>query len=1090
MTTVITGIAGSGKSTEITKRIIDDLRQGTEVVLLVPEQRAVRTERALALECQEARVPQTGLEVLNFRRLCNSYFRRYGGICGKKADERLKALVMWKAYARAFPYLKKYSDMLGSLRRFVPVLLGQAEEFKRYGVTAAMLDRASGEFDGEGDPLGEKLRESGLIFAEYARLLDELGQDALDDLGRVAEGLPEHRFFEGKKVYCDGFSGFTPDEARVVREAVRQAADFTIALTVPENERANPLGVTERAHFTKPAGTLKMITGADRGAVRIATGPCMRPAEIGAIAEGFGGTAVPFGDERKNVRFAALADPYECAEFIACDIIAKTRDNGAKYADFAIVYGSEGVWSTVLEAVLEKHGIPAHSQRKTPLRETPLFRLVMSAVEIKRQNWEPGDVMSLLKSGLTPFSAEEIGTFGAYLQTWGLRGERAWKNRWEMNPRGYSGSAEDRESLGEILGTVNRIRELLYATLSAFYESLGSTAKETAAALYRALCDLGAKEKSGEGENARNWNAMCDVLDIIVQAFGDTGDGQRVKEGLFFDLLETAVDMTVTGAIPAGADEVMTGRAGGPETCNTPYIYLYGCNEGIFPPESANTGLFTDADKEALEEYGIVLSPRVEYAIFDRRLDFYVSACGAGRELTLVRALRSEKGEKLSPSPEYAEIRRLFPENSEITAGELERDLYLVQDLPSAREANGILYGTRAGLTVGAALNEKFAPGSFSGTPAETLAPEFMKELNSGGLRLSNSSITRYADCGFSYACRYALKITAQRDGELNPADAGTFVHFVLEKFFRRLGDEGKYPRIPLMTVEQTEEYVREFAGDYYRAVLGENGTGALGPKVAARFERLIRSTVKLVMEMVNDIATGDYIPSFFELPVADRPGALRPRRIVLNDGTVVTVTGKIDRVDVMEAGNMFFFRVIDYKTGQADFKADRMVEKDVKQGRNLQMPIYMFTLEENGSRLLGEMNRKGEFLPAGILYYRALYRRKVAKAGEETDAAIERLNEQMEPVGVLLDDRTALEGLGDTLKRVAGKIKRQKIETRDPGYFAGLRDAVDAEIREIAGGIMEGRMGCDPRIISGKSPCRYCDYRDICRSPVSGAGQ
>ena len=48
---------------------------------------------------------------------------------------------------------------------------------------------------------------------------------------------------------------------------VRQAADFTIALTVPENERANPLGVTERAHFTKPAGTLKMITGADRGAV-------------------------------------------------------------------------------------------------------------------------------------------------------------------------------------------------------------------------------------------------------------------------------------------------------------------------------------------------------------------------------------------------------------------------------------------------------------------------------------------------------------------------------------------------------------------------------------------------------------------------------------------------------------------------------------------------------------------------------------------------------------------------------------------------------------------------------------------------------
>ena len=386
MTTIITGVAGSGKSTEITKRIINDLRQGSEVVLLVPEQRAVRTERALALECQEARVPQTGLEVLNFQRLCNSYFRRYGGICGKKADERLKALVMWKAYVSAFPHLKKYRDMLGSLRRFVPVLLRQAEEFKRYGITAAMLDRASGEFDGESDPLGAKLRESGVIFAEYVRLLDMLGEDALDDIGRVAEGLPEHPFFKGKKVYCDGFSGFTPGEARIVREAVRQAEDFTIALTLPENERVSPLGVTERAHFTKTAGTLRTILEADKKAERIALGQCHRPAEIGAISETFGGEAAPFGDERENVRFAALSDPYECAEFIACDIIAKTREKGAKYADFAVVYGSEGIWPTILEAVLEKHGIPAHSQRKTPLRETPLFRLIMSAIEIKRQN--------------------------------------------------------------------------------------------------------------------------------------------------------------------------------------------------------------------------------------------------------------------------------------------------------------------------------------------------------------------------------------------------------------------------------------------------------------------------------------------------------------------------------------------------------------------------------------------------------------------------------------------------------------------------------------------------------------------------------
>ena len=80
MVELIIGPACSGKTTLINEQIKNDLRDGRNVILLVPEQEALISEDRLCSLLQNEGIDQTRLEVLNFTRLCNSVFRKFGGI--------------------------------------------------------------------------------------------------------------------------------------------------------------------------------------------------------------------------------------------------------------------------------------------------------------------------------------------------------------------------------------------------------------------------------------------------------------------------------------------------------------------------------------------------------------------------------------------------------------------------------------------------------------------------------------------------------------------------------------------------------------------------------------------------------------------------------------------------------------------------------------------------------------------------------------------------------------------------------------------------------------------------------------------------
>ncbi|MBQ7125333.1 MAG: hypothetical protein IJO00_03110, partial [Clostridia bacterium] len=236
MVEFIIGPSGSGKSSLISKKIVDDLASGKKVILLVPEQAAMFSEDVICTEAQKRNVPQTELEILNFKRLCNRAFREYGGIAYNSVSGGAKALILWKALFSSAPFLSRYAPELEDAGNFIPLLLSTISEFKAYGVTPSMLTEAANDIKDEDASLSEKLSELAIIYLQYEQFLGKDFSDPADDLTRLSTLLKQHSFFSGINLYIDSFSGFTPQEYSVLSSAFRQADSVTCALSFTNSD--------------------------------------------------------------------------------------------------------------------------------------------------------------------------------------------------------------------------------------------------------------------------------------------------------------------------------------------------------------------------------------------------------------------------------------------------------------------------------------------------------------------------------------------------------------------------------------------------------------------------------------------------------------------------------------------------------------------------------------------------------------------------------------------------------------------------------------------------------------------------------------
>lgn len=187
----------------------------------------------------------------------------------------------------------------------------------------------------------------------------------------------------------------------------------------------------------------------------------------------------------------------------------------------------------------------------------------------------------------------------------------------------------------------------------------------------------------------------------------------------------------------------------------------------------------------------------------------------------------------------------------------------------------------------------------------------------------------------------------------------------------------------------------------------------------------------------------------------------------------LLTVRGKIDRVDEAQGENGTYLRVVDYKTGAKKFSLS-----DVCCGVGLQLIIYLMAAESR-CRSLGHPAE-----PAGGFYFSIQL--PYLEEGEEEGKRLEKFRMN----GFLLASYDAARALDNGDKKLNSmnaelETAEQQVKLGDNCFtreelqriFAYAGQMVVQAAEQIYGGKLEVR----PLEQSGRLPCEFCDYASVC---------
>lgn len=1097
---LIYGTVGSGKTTFLLSRIKEHLMGDPFAFLLVPEQITVASEK-LAADVLPPSAPLS-FEVTNFTRLADTVFRSVGGVSRRLADAGTEALLLYKT-------LCTLSPMLTDTRRIdAGRIKSTASAIKQIEAAALSPSALAAAADAlpKGTPLFEKLCDLSLIVSEYKTLLEEKNNLLPgEELHRLATALSEEDPLPGAVFYCDDFTSFTARQLGVLRALCRRH-DLYITLGLPQNEKERrSLYYVE---LQKTALELQRIAAEEGVALQKTVLTENRRVKSPLIKKI--GSALSLSEKRidldekeelSDLRVFECRSPFEEAELLAADIAKRVRE-GAHYRDFAILAGNAADYRGVLDVALSRLSIPCFFSLPHDLSTFESVKLIKSAYAACLGHYKKNDVITYLKCGFSGIEEDLCDRFEAYVERWRLSGPRILRSPFRMLPSGYAPprNEQERQAAENELARLNSAREALAAPLSLLekYCKGKFTVRAHCEGLYEFLSALSvekqllsraeADEDIGKRDEAelrrRLYPAMMAILDRLVEDVGDLSLYARD----FLDLLSIQFSMGSLQNIPPYADAVSVGSAGLMRAANPRHVYLVGVNADVFPQSVDDGGLFTPAELARLEEVGILLDADPLCRASHTRYCFLRALLSASESVTLSYYLsdfsfrpakRSDVVDSILALTEGA-IRPLtasdIPPSDKVFCEE--DALRLLSRCPSATlsEALWRLLSGKESEELARRLRLPLLQAD------ERVDSDVMKAILPERLTLSQSRIATYSACPFSYFCKYILRLDDHSHADITRADIGTFIHAVMENLFALSQKEGT--PIGELSDETITAMVKQSANDYIASLFPS--LEEIPARILHLFARLERAATRILFELREEAAHSSFVPRFFEYSPDEREkSAPRPLSFPLPNGGSVSLTGKIDRVDLYREEGRVYIRVVDYKTGKKAFSLEK-----IKSGEDLQLLLYLFTLwKGDRPEYLSSLGAKegDTLLPAGALYLATDLNELTVKSPEE---------EGEDPLchrsGLLLMDDSALSAMDDTKSgrfiplryNKDGTIRKGDLEKLASLERMGeLLETIQETVTELSVRLKSGCAEATPQKEGRKSPCLYCKWKPICRS-------
>lgn len=1034
MLRILIGRSGSGKShkciTEFNAYIQKNTSINNSSYLFVPEQYNMITERRL-LEYQInenfAVKGLMGHEVLNFKRFVHRILSVYGQLNNVMLNDCGKIMMLTSVVNKIKSQLKFYTNLIerpGEIARILSLI----DEFSKYNISYDQLQL----LNTEDSYLNKKLSDISLIYKEYEILKKNKYCDENDSFNIMLGYVEKHKFFSGKSVWIDSFTGFTTQEFELIKLMLLQCENVTITLCTDFSREMS------FECIDNTLDSLKLIAEDNDVQIRIEN------LSLNQNSNSFKYNNKSLFLLQQNISKSRIIDSYisnninltECEsvfdEVTNCAIKINKLHNESNipYENIAVALRETNGYDVIIKAVFQKYNIPFYIDDKKSINNNPLIKTVLSLLAIISDDWQQNDVLECIKTDMLPFARNKDFIESIVLSR-GLKGKSRFKN---SDNKDIQTLYDEINSLSESLDKVNDIKESCMV-LCDYFEKWK---------IKNNICNLAESIEEDypevKNEYSRIWNILLEVLEQIVIFLGDLECSNSKKTAnTLKQLLASGFSQYKIGFLPARLDSVQVINIERSRSSDIRVLFLLGVNEGVLPSNISDNGVLKDDERETLLKSNIRLADNNEMKSSKENFYIYTILSLPTDVLEISWPLEDINGKSIKPSHVVLrKLKKLFPN---INIGHYKYKLS--NEFDEKSNIQSCLDSSNIDITV----NNK------------------LLNLN-GNLTTTVSRIEKYYKCPFSFLLSYGLQLKSNDEPELQQTDFGNLIHDMAENLFDELLELSQ--DAPLSSYEKLVDSAYDNIIDNMRFSQYE-----ISQRDKTTLERVRRYAAKSFMYIKKQIDSGNFAVRDVEASFGyDENSKLKPLLIIPKDNSdflsSIKIIGRIDRYDVFEdESGKQYVRIVDYKTSIASSKIS---ENDIRSGINLQLITYL-------NAVINTLSDGKSALPAAALYY--TFDSDIDSVSNHISLSkISETNKDKmySMTGFVLDDENVINNMtGDNKYVISGNKYKSQVE------FEELREIVFDNIEKASVNISKGVYPIKPHINKDYSVCDYCKMRSVC---------
>jgi len=1115
----VIGRSGTGKTHHCVSAIAEALlqKENRPLLFLVPEQATHQASEAILKQLRLACGSKDGilpgynrLHVLSFDRLT---FMVLGKNTARPAISRLgRSMVIQRILRDCSNKLKVFGNSAktaGLGKRIADTI----SQFHQYANSPDDIKNLVKNLKKDKDDAltAAKFDDLGIIFEQYIKFIKGKFIDPDIQLASACKAAAASDLIKGARLWVDGFAGFTTSELALLTELIRAAQDTEIGLCLdgdaidlknPQKdkiEESDLFGYTAQTYsrlfeIIKKCKLKLLPPKILKESVRFSKNPSLSHIEKNL----FNQNAEKISSGEK-IKIISAANVRAEVRFAARQISNLVKDQGYRYRDIAVIASDLESYESYIKGCFDDYNIPVFIDKRRPLNEHPVIELICSALNILINDFPTGEILAYLKTELACVQRDEIDLLENYCLAFGI-GPDDWKDDRKWDYAGQRAEEFSEKEVNEIhkkaIGPLLELKQEIINSSKNPQHKVGGLPdcslppEQFTKTIFDFLELIKIREQlsgwvneaiskedyAAADEHRQFYDRLIDIFDEMNAAF----EGMALSYEDYLSILRNSFSQITLAFIPPNLDCVLAGSIERSRHPDLKAVFLIGATERQFPLPIAFDSILSEEDRLAAQAKGIELSPGARQELTKRPYLTYIAFTRPSEFLYISYPQADQKGNLIVRSSFIDKLIKLFDDLKEQDA-DFSTEF---EDVRTKYELEDILCQTQSGKILEKIIKDEQlsiiatrAANAINYKNQAVLDNNIIGELFGKELAGSVSRLSEFAKCPYGYFMKYILCLKKREEFKLEPPDLGEFYHTILDRFTQKIAGE----KIDLQKIADSR--VNKILDYLIEEVLCEGSFiskfAAHGPHNAFIITCAREYLHNCVISILQMTRAGDFRPVMSEIIFGKSKSqgeSIGELKLKLSDGRLLSLGGRIDRMDVANIDGRKAAVIFDYKKRPESFNWTEFYH-----GIDIQLAVYMLAIRNAGGKFADEI--------AGAFYIPIEARPKnleLRKTAENTDKFDHKARGIFNGDYALLLDKEAVKDsryYNFYIKADGTPYgSYSRLGSLYPGDFESFIDFSSRKIIEIAEQIVSGKITASPYRLGTDTPCGYCDYKAVCR--------